>query len=316
MAALVSIIVNNYNYGRFVGEAIDSALGQTYRNTEVIVVDDGSRDNSREVIAGYGSRIIPVLKENGGQGSAFNAGFAASRGEYVLFLDSDDLLEANAIETVMREWTEGAARVYFQLQAVGLRGEPLGRTIGGSATPSALLGPFVTPSSSGTVFSRQSLERIMPISEREWRICADYYLCAASSLFGATERIGQPLGKYRIHGQNNFQVGEPLAKVRNLINLNLKLHGSLSPLMTGGEIGSLEQWLGNSPEHWFRRIISLREGPRDHPWPDSIVGLTTRAVRAAWRRPGWRFRQRLACSIQAISYGLIPGKAQSLLSKY
>jgi len=198
-----------------------------------------------------------------------------------------------------------------------LNGQSLGKKIGGHTLPSALLGPFSGESpTSGIVFSRQSLERIMPISEREWRICADYYLCAASSLFGATERIEQPLGKYRIHGQNNFQVGEPLARVRNLINLNLKLHGSLSPLMTGGEIGSLEQWLGNSPEHWFRRIISLREGPRDHPWPDSIVGLTTRAVRAAWRRPGWRFRQRLACSIQAISYGLIPGKAQSLLSKY
>src|SRR5690242_8378341 len=142
MAALVSIIVNNYNYGRFVGEAIESALGQTYRNTEVIVVDDGSTDNSREVIAGYGSRIIPVLKENGGQGSAFNAGFAASRGEYVLFLDSDDLLEVNAIETVMRAWPGGAARVFFPLQAVGAGGESLGKTIGGHALPSALLGPF------------------------------------------------------------------------------------------------------------------------------------------------------------------------------
>src|SRR5690242_18207842 len=156
MAALVSIIVNNYNYGRFVGEAIESALGQTYRNTEIIVVDDGSRDNSREVIAGYGSRIIPVLKENGGQGSALNAGFAVCRGEFVLFLDADDMLEPQAIATVIREWREGAARVYFPLQAVGPSGEPLGRTIGGSATPSALLGPFVTPSSSGTVLSRQS----------------------------------------------------------------------------------------------------------------------------------------------------------------
>jgi glycosyltransferase involved in cell wall biosynthesis len=63
----VSILINNYNYGRFLQEAIDSALNQTYSPTEVIVVDDGSTDNSREIIASYGNKIIPVLKENGGQ---------------------------------------------------------------------------------------------------------------------------------------------------------------------------------------------------------------------------------------------------------
>ncbi len=62
----VSIIINNYNYGRFLKEAIDSALNQTYSNTEVIVVDDGSTDNSHEIIAEYGKQIIPILKENRG----------------------------------------------------------------------------------------------------------------------------------------------------------------------------------------------------------------------------------------------------------
>ena len=76
---LVSILINNYNYGYFLGAAIESALSQTYQNIEIIVVDDGSTDNSREIIAHYGNHIIPILKENGGQASAFNAGFAASR---------------------------------------------------------------------------------------------------------------------------------------------------------------------------------------------------------------------------------------------
>ncbi len=87
----LSILINNYNYGRFLGEAIDSALAQTYRNIEIIVVDDGSTDNSCEIIAGYGDRIIPILKENGGQASAFNAGFAISTGEWIALLDSDDV---------------------------------------------------------------------------------------------------------------------------------------------------------------------------------------------------------------------------------
>lgn len=61
---LVSIIINNYNYGRFLREAIDSALNQTYPHVEVIVVDDGSTDGSQEIITSYGDRVIPVLKEN------------------------------------------------------------------------------------------------------------------------------------------------------------------------------------------------------------------------------------------------------------
>ena len=83
---LVSVIVNNYNYGSYLSEAIDSALNQTYPNVEVIVVDDGSTDNSREIIAGYGNRIVSILKENGGQGTCFNAGFERSSGDVVVFL--------------------------------------------------------------------------------------------------------------------------------------------------------------------------------------------------------------------------------------
>src|SRR3989442_14005385 len=84
-----SIIINNCNYGQFLKAAIDSALSQTYLHKEVIVVDDGSTDNSREIIAGsYGSRIVPVLKENGGQAPASNPGLAVSRGERGFLLGS------------------------------------------------------------------------------------------------------------------------------------------------------------------------------------------------------------------------------------
>src|SRR5438034_11525190 len=87
---LVSIVINNYNYDRFLRDVIDSALNQTYDRTETIVVDDVSTDNSREIIAGYGDRIIPVLKEKDGQYSAFDAGVAASCGSIACFPDSDD----------------------------------------------------------------------------------------------------------------------------------------------------------------------------------------------------------------------------------
>ena len=79
----VSIIINNYNYGQYLGSAISSALSQSYSSVEVIVVDDGSTDNSQEVIGNYTKSIVPVVKPNGGQGSAFNEGLAPLRSSQI-----------------------------------------------------------------------------------------------------------------------------------------------------------------------------------------------------------------------------------------
>ena len=94
---LATVVIVNYNYDKFVVDAIDSALAQTYEPLEVIVVDDGSTDDSRRVIAAYGDQIRTVFKKNGGQGSAYNAGWLAARGHFVLFLDSDDVLAPDAM---------------------------------------------------------------------------------------------------------------------------------------------------------------------------------------------------------------------------
>jgi glycosyltransferase involved in cell wall biosynthesis len=98
---LVSVLINNYNYERFLAEAIDSALAQTYANVEVIVVDDGSTDGSWRIIESYGERVIPVFKPNGGQASAFDAGVAASRGEVLCFLDADDVWFPEKVERMV-----------------------------------------------------------------------------------------------------------------------------------------------------------------------------------------------------------------------
>src|SRR4051812_24563460 len=103
---LVSVLISNHNYGRYLGEAIDSALAQTYPRVEVIVVDDGSTDDSREVIARYGERVVPVLKANGGQASAWNAGFAVSRGEVVCMLDADDVFAPDKVDRVLHRLKE------------------------------------------------------------------------------------------------------------------------------------------------------------------------------------------------------------------
>ena len=86
---LISIVIHNFNYGRFLAHCIDSALAQSYPHCEVIVVDDASTDGSRAVLERYADRVRIVYQAaNRGQGGAFNAGFRASRGSIVMFLDA------------------------------------------------------------------------------------------------------------------------------------------------------------------------------------------------------------------------------------
>jgi glycosyltransferase involved in cell wall biosynthesis len=117
---LVSIIINNFNYGRFLPAAINSALWQSHPLTEVIVVDDGSIDNSHEIIASYQDRVIPVLTDNGGQAAAFNAGFAKSTGDIVIFLDADDELRPHTAALVVEQFMQDPtlAKVQYRLAVI------------------------------------------------------------------------------------------------------------------------------------------------------------------------------------------------------
>jgi glycosyltransferase involved in cell wall biosynthesis len=98
VAPLISILIPCFNAEKFVGEAIESALAQTHPNVEVVVVDDGSTDNSVEVIRSFGDRVIAEFGPNRGACAARNRALALSRGQYVQFLDADDLLFPHKIE--------------------------------------------------------------------------------------------------------------------------------------------------------------------------------------------------------------------------
>ena len=97
----VSVIVPTYNSARYLPEAIDSVLGQTYRDFEIIVVDDGSTDNTQGVLARYAEQIRVVRQSNQGSAAARNAGILAARGEFIAFLDADDLWLPQKLERQM-----------------------------------------------------------------------------------------------------------------------------------------------------------------------------------------------------------------------
>jgi len=91
MKSLVSVIIPTYNSAQYITEALDSVFKQTHKNMEVIVIDDGSSDNTEEVLKDYADRITYIKKENGGPASARNKGLEIAKGDFIAFLDADDL---------------------------------------------------------------------------------------------------------------------------------------------------------------------------------------------------------------------------------
>jgi glycosyltransferase involved in cell wall biosynthesis len=213
---LVSILINNYNYGRFLRDAIDSALDQTYPNVEVIVVDDGSADNSREIIATYGNRIVPVLKDNGGQASAFNAGFAASKGAWIHLLDSDDFFHAKKVERVCELAAEcpSVGLIAHNLEYCTADGAPLDflpapirrrRLVDHrQAARRGKLTACLSPTSSLCI-RRDVLGHVLPMPE-EIRVTADNYVEAVVLSLVPVLLLPESLAKQRIHGANFYSV--------------------------------------------------------------------------------------------------------------
>ena len=114
MDPLVSVIIPIYNMEAYLARCLDSVLNNTYRNLEIICVDDGSTDGSAEILRAYAekdSRIVPIFKENGGVSSARNAGLDRMTGEYVTFVDPDDFVHPQYVELLYRALKESGTEI-------------------------------------------------------------------------------------------------------------------------------------------------------------------------------------------------------------
>jgi len=207
----VTVIVTCYNYGHFLESCLDSVLGQRHAPDQIIVVDDGSIDDSAMISHRYQDRVQVIRTENSGQAAAFNAGFAASTGDMILFLDADDILSPEALESLLYRWSHDLAVLTFGLETVDASGRSTGlyapslNADRGDNRPRLLrTGTFNFPPTSGNVFARWCLARILPMPEAQWRISADSYLIRAAALLGRFDHEAQVLGSYRIHGTNNY----------------------------------------------------------------------------------------------------------------
>ena len=204
MGTRVSVIVVNYNYARFLGAAIDSALAQDYPDVEVLVVDDGSADNSRDVIAGYGEPVRVLLKANGGMCSAVNAAFALTTGSIIVIVDADDFLHADAVRRVVAEWQPGCSKVQFQLSLVDAAGVRRGADspvhvampTGDVLPQQATTGRYPCAITVGNAYDRVTVAALSPLPETgPLRNSADGYLNPLCPFYGPIVSLSDELGR-------------------------------------------------------------------------------------------------------------------------
>jgi glycosyltransferase involved in cell wall biosynthesis len=215
---LVSIIITNYNYGKYVDQAIESALKQSHTGVEVIVVDDGSTDDSLDIISRYSTQIRFLPRENGGQLASTNVGYQVARGEVIILLDADDILYPDAVaghvaalESSEVVKSQGYLRI-IDINGKATRGRvPVYLSPAGDYRERFLdSGPFAYQSSftSGSAWRRTFLDAVMPLPEQQIGfIGPDGYLGAVDAMFGRIAVVDAVIGEYRVHGSNIGPIG-------------------------------------------------------------------------------------------------------------
>jgi glycosyltransferase involved in cell wall biosynthesis len=207
----VTALVDTYNYGHFIEEAIDSVLAQDFppEQMEILVVDDGSADDTADRVRKYGDRIQYFCKPNGGQASALNFGIARARGEIVAFLDGDDYWLPGKLQRVVAEFEKRpeAGMVYhnfFCKRDASPDQLPYSSLAGVSgvlpAERKSLLGYDLYPTAT-LAFRRSVLQRLLPIPE-SLIVQADAHLTACVIFVAPIVYIDQPLTVYRVHADN------------------------------------------------------------------------------------------------------------------
>jgi Glycosyl transferase family 2 len=324
----VDILINNYNYGRFLAAAIDSALAQTHPNVNVIVVDDGSTDASLEIIRAYDGIAEIVLKANGGQASAFNSGFARSAGDVVMFLDADDMLKPTAAALVATAFARDAAvtKVQYRMEVVDEHGRRTGvvkparhlHLPQGDVRRAELTFPFdlVWLATSANAFSADALRRLMPVPEWEFAECPDWYLVHLTPLLGRVVSLYDVAAYYRVHGRNRYEPHSPtldLAHIRRTIGFAGTTSRALE--MLADELDLERPRNGPlSVSDLANRLVSLKLAPDLHPIPaDRAWRLVLEGARAASRRFDISWPLKLLCGCWFAAIAVAPrGAAQPI----
>lgn len=206
---MVSVVIVNHNYGRYIGEAIESVLNQTYRDFEIIIVDGASTDNSREVIMSYVYQypnvITAVFKPTSGQAAGFNVGFKLSKGEIIALLDADDYFLENKLERIVE--------LHKEYVFIG-HARKISRTDGSLMDVIALQDDYETRPfllqkygyictyqliTSCISLKRELAAKIFPMPEEGYITFADCYVKVMAQYISNIKYVREVLSYYRLH---------------------------------------------------------------------------------------------------------------------
>jgi glycosyltransferase involved in cell wall biosynthesis len=217
-AMKVSVIIANYNYDRYLPTAINSVLAQTYSDYEIIVVDDGSIDDSSKILTDFESRLPStkfkvIYQENQGHGGAINTGFQSATGEIIAFLDSDDVWKQDKLDQIVFAFKRSdVVAVIHPLDIMNAEGvitnsQATKLKIGNDNLAQIILdtgSSWHYPPTSGLAFRHRVLQNVLPMEPPLWRFWPDGCLLYCAAFFGKVVAINQVLGSYRLHGSNTF----------------------------------------------------------------------------------------------------------------
>ena len=247
-APFFTVLIDTYNYGEYIEEAIASALAQDFpsEEREILVVDDGSTDDTAERVRKFGGQIRYLRKPNGGQASAFNFGFAQARGKAIALLDADDIWLPEKLGRVYEAFERHpeAGMVYHRVHLWRETGEisvdEYFIPVSGRATESrrALL-QYPMVGTSCLSFRRETLQKLLPVPE-SLRFQADAYLTALVIFVAPVAAVPEFLGKYRLHGANLFQMNAGQVS-RGQIEGRLAMREAL--------LGEIRNWLQQRGEN-------------------------------------------------------------------
>jgi glycosyltransferase involved in cell wall biosynthesis len=206
MSQTISVIIPTYNYGRFIAEAIQSVLDQTYPASEIIVVDDGSTDGTRAIVEALGGSVKYIHQPNSGVCAARNRGFRESTGEVIAFLDADDVWGPTKLE---KQVLKLRADPEIGLVHCGIREfeDKTNRTVRlfvkgveHGAAESLLLfeGPLVNVSGSVIITTRKAFETVSGFDTR-MKVSEDWDFCYRIARRFKVAFVAEPLVNYRIH---------------------------------------------------------------------------------------------------------------------
>jgi len=209
---VVSVLIGNYNYAQYIGQAIESVLAQSYQNFEICICDDGSTDQSAEIASQYAardSRIKLRVQENQGQGSALNAAWGMATGDVITLVDSDDIWLPSKLSRIVRRFRSvpqagmvtHAVR-YVRADLSVIRPQPDRGQDEGWLAPALVRGmrPRMPPCSA-LALRREIADLVFPLEVR-YRGSADVLMRELAALITNVAAIDEELSLYRIHGNN------------------------------------------------------------------------------------------------------------------